>query len=176
MICCKLSAIIASLFPRPTRVIILPYFHMRITPLAFFWLICLCTSVLAGRPIGIRLFPESIELTNENSVQLVLIQTVLSDGTTGHVLDAKPEFRFVGPSLVSIESIEPGLFRLTTKQSGKTTLLVEAKQSDGAIAKTTATEKNDLNLLDILVCPQRRPRCRGQIAPNEKLQASFYAN
>ncbi len=138
MICCKLSATRSSLFPRPTRVIILPYFHMRITPLAFFWLICLCTSVLAGRPIGIRLFPESIELTNENSVQLVLIQTVLSDGTTGHVLDAKPEFRFVGPSLVSIESIEPGLFRLTTKQSGKTTLLVEAKLSDGAIAKTTA--------------------------------------
>ncbi len=112
---------------------------MRITSLAILLVIWSSSALLAAKPVGIRVLPETIDLTYENSIQHVTVQTVLSDGTIGPVVGTTPYIQIVDPSLVKLESSEPGCFQLTAKRSGTTTLSIETKLSDGEIARATAT-------------------------------------
>ena len=117
----------------PTR------FLMRISSLAFLVVICLSPPMFAGKPIGIRVFPENIDLTSAKSSQCMTIQTVLSDGTTGSMVLSKPVFQVLDPSLISLEYLEPGFIKLNAKRSGSTQLAIECKLSDGITAHATAT-------------------------------------
>ena len=100
--CCKLDV---SHNQNPAQSIentILPYFPMRTSSLLFLFLVSCASLVIAEQPVGIRLFPASIELNHENSEQQFLIQSALSDGTTGVAIDAIPKFQFLGPEIVTI--------------------------------------------------------------------------
>ncbi len=104
---------------------------MRITSVAFLFVLGWCLPTFAAKPVGIRVFPENIDLTGEKSSQCLTIQTVLSDGTTGSMVLSKPTFRLLDATLVSLECIEPGFCKLTAKRSGSTQLAIECKLSDG---------------------------------------------
>ncbi len=95
--------------------------------------------LIAAKPEGIRIFPDTIDLTNENSTQIVTVQSVMSDGTIGSVIMTKPDFRFLDPSLVTLDFTDKGFYKLTAKKSGTTKLSVECRLSDGATASATAT-------------------------------------
>ncbi len=95
--------------------------------------------MFAAKPVGIRIFPENIDLTGEKSSQCLTIQTVLSDGTTGAMVLSKPTFQLLDPTLVSLESMEPGFCKLTAKRSGSTQLTIECKLSDGETVHAIAT-------------------------------------
>ena len=112
---------------------------MRKTSLAILLVIWSSSALLAAKPVGIRVLPETIDLTYENSIQHVTVQTVLSDGTIGPMVGTTPNIQILDPSLVKLESSEPGCFQLTAKRSGTTTLSIEYKLSDGEIAHATAT-------------------------------------
>ncbi len=95
--------------------------------------------MFAAKPVGIRIFPENIDLTGEKSSQCLTIQTVLSDGTTGAMVLSKSTFQLLDPTLVSLESMEPGFCKLTAKRSGSTQLTIECKLSDGETVHAIAT-------------------------------------
>ncbi len=95
--------------------------------------------MFAAKPVGIRVFPENIDLTGEKSSQCLTIQTVLNDGTTGAMVLSKPTFQLLDPTFVSLESIEPGFCKLTAKRSGSTQLTIECKLSDGETVQAIAT-------------------------------------
>ena len=112
---------------------------MRTASIAFMVLFLTCSSLVAAETIGIRVFPETIDLTYENSIQNVTIQSVLSDGTIGPVVKTKTDIRVHDTTLVSLLENEPGSFQLTAKRSGSTTLSIECKLIDGKTAQATAT-------------------------------------
>ena len=111
---------------------------MKLPPLVLTVILVMSPVVVAGMPEGIRIFPDAIDLTNENSTQLVTIQSVLSDGTIGAAIMTKPDFRFLDPSLVTLDYTDKGFCKLTAKKSGTTTLRIECKLNDGSTASATA--------------------------------------
>ena len=117
---------------------ILPYFLMRLPPLVLTVILAMSPLLIAGKPEGIRIFPDAIDLTNENSTQMVTVQSVLSDGTIGAAIRTKPELRFLDPSLVTVEYTDKGFYKLTAKKSGTTKLSIECKLNDGSTASATA--------------------------------------
>ena len=112
---------------------------MRLSLLVLTFVLSVCPVLVAAKPEGIRIFPDQIELTYENSIQLATVQSVLSDGTIGSVVTAKPDFRFLDASLVTLDFADNGLCKITAKKSGTTTLLIECKLSDGTTASASAT-------------------------------------
>lgn len=111
---------------------------MKLPPLVLTFLFAMSSVLVAGKPEGIRIFPDTIDLTNGNSTQLVIIQTVLSDGTIGAAIGTKPDFRVIDPSLVTVDYLDKGFYKLTATKSGTTTLSIECKLKDGTTASAMA--------------------------------------
>ncbi len=118
---------------------ILPEFPMRTSSLAIILVLALSQQLLAGKPVGIQVFPSNIDLTYQNSSQRITIQTVLSDGSIGPAIGSKPQVQLLDPSLVQWEASETGTLQLTAKRSGATTLQIEYQLSDGQTVKASAT-------------------------------------
>ncbi len=112
---------------------------MRISCLAVLFANLLCSQLLGAKPVGIRVFPETIDLTFQNSRQRITVQTMLDDGTIGPMADATPVVKIQEPALVDIVSSAAGTFSISAKQTGKTTLHVECMLNDGTVARTTAS-------------------------------------
>ena len=118
---------------------ILPEFPMRTSSLAIILVLAFSQQLLAGKPVGIQVFPSNIDLTYQNSSQRITIQTVLSDGSIGPAIASKPQVQLLDPSLVQWEASETGTLQLTAKRSGATTLQIEYQLSDGQTVKASAT-------------------------------------
>jgi hypothetical protein len=118
---------------------ILPEFPMRTSSLAIILVLAFSQHLLAGKPVGIQVFPSNIDLTYQNSRQRITIQTILSDGSIGPAIASKPQVQLLDPSLVQWEASETGVLQLTAKRSGTTTLQIEHQLSDGQTLTASAT-------------------------------------
>ncbi len=112
---------------------------MRQSLLAILLAVLLCSQLFGAKPIGIRVFPESIDLTYQNSKQRVFVQTILADGSIGPMIEGTPVLKIQAPELVDITSAGAGFFSLSAKRTGKTYIDIECKLLDGTVARTTAS-------------------------------------
>ena len=78
---------------------------MRIISLAILLVIWSSSVIIAAKPVGIRVFPEIIDLTYAKSIQRITVQTVLSDGTIGSTLLATPNIQFLDDKTVEKEKV-----------------------------------------------------------------------
>ena len=101
--------------------------------------ILLCSQLLGAKPVGIRVFPETIDLTFQNSRQRITVQTILDDGTIGPMANSTPMVKIQEPALVEIISSAEGTFSISAQRTGKTTLSIECLLNDGTVARTTAS-------------------------------------
>ena len=112
---------------------------MRSSSLAFLFAILFCSPLFGAKPIGIRVFPETIDLTYQNSGQRVTVQTILADGTIGPMAEGTPELKIQESELVDVSSSGQGFFTLSARRSGKTTVSVVCMLNDGTLARATAS-------------------------------------
>lgn len=99
--------------------------------------------------IGIRLFPDAVELTHERSSQRVTVQWILADGSTGPVVDSPVQLSTSNDSIahVSPEAIASssgqdrksnGVLVVTASEDGDAKLTVSADLPNGQPVAVTA--------------------------------------
>jgi len=112
---------------------------MRIQFLTLLLVFFVTSEIRADRPIGIKIFPETIDLTYQDSCQRLTIQTLFSDGTVGPLTDAEPKLEIKDPTLVKVSRFGSGTIQFQSRRSGTTTLNIECKLNSGEIASAAAT-------------------------------------
>ena len=112
---------------------------MRTIFLAIFFALCYVPLGLSAEPIGIKVFPEHIDLTNAQSSQRLTVQYELGDGTIGAAVNSELEFQWSNPAIVKLErNNSPSSATLFASQSGETKLTVQCVLPNGKSASATA--------------------------------------
>jgi len=112
---------------------------MRTIFLTIFFALCYVPVGASAEPIGIKVFPEHIDLTNAQSSQRLTVQYVLGDGTIGAAVNSELEFQWSNPAIVKLErNNSPSSVTLFASQSGETKLTVQCVLPNGKAGTATA--------------------------------------
>ena len=111
---------------------------MRSTYLTIILSLCVSLSAQSKEPIGIHIFPDSIELTHDQSWQRITVQFDLGDGTVGSVVNSGLTLQSSNPAIVRIDRNETTSFHTVfASQSGESELTVECVLPNGKAAKAS---------------------------------------